>query len=342
MAETGQKSEDQKDESQISADAPGSAEEELEPIEELPSELDEDELNSYLAKHDPEFTQSVAEIGLDKSLFVNDLILSSEEQELAEEVFRWQNSKGLRGKIYLVLPFMPRVFLWLRKTKFKIFLGIRSQWVKLKNFGYFLTTAGKDLLVLKVKAGVHAVKNSVDIRVDNYRKLSVLHKAYVFLIVAGMVVTGAFVYRSLTTGIIPAEDQLFIPSMESLASEVYEYDPETETEPLYDNLRATQNFFLLPKIVVNLRREPGSKKVPMAAFELFLEGGAPEVIVEVKDREAAIKDLVQRVIEDYTFETLDTTDGKLELCKSIQKAVSAALTTGSIKKVLIKTIVLKP
>lgn len=80
----------------------------------------------------------------------------------------------------------------------------------------------------------------------------------------------------------------------------------------------------------------------MAAFEFYIEGYAPEAIIEFKDREVEFRDLVQRSIEEFTFDQLESGEGKRELCLRLQKVINSKLSTAQLKKVFIKTAIIKP
>lgn len=51
------------------------------------------------------------------------------------------------------------------------------------------------------------------------------------------VFTALFVYRVSTKGIVLQGEELFITSLETVADKVYDYDPVTESEPFYENLK---------------------------------------------------------------------------------------------------------
>jgi hypothetical protein len=310
--------------------------------EEVPREFTEEDINSLLETEAPELTKALTEIGGDKSLSLNEIFISDEEHELSEEIQLWQNSHGIRSRLVKVLPFLPRISLRIKKLKFRAFQFLRGIWVRLKNFGYYLATNGRTKAVVLVKNILHGIQEALAQKVTSFKALSGIRKLFaVGIFVAGFG-TALFIYRSLTHGVIPEAMELFIPSLEAIASETYEFDPEIEVEPFYDNLRATQNLLLMPKLVVNLKRPTSGTANPMGAFEFFIEGVVPEVIVEVKDREAAVKDAMQRAAEEFSFESLETGEGKRALCERLRREINLLLTTGSVKRVLIKTIVLKP
>lgn len=311
-------------------------------LQEFPAELDEAGLEQFLQQEAREFSDALQEIQNDKSLEAREIALSDEEQELADEINKWEASKGLPRILVRVLPFLPRLKIKIRKLHFQLMAWMRGLWVRFKNFCYFLATDGRHQIVAALKnsiAAAAAVFKSAGKRFSTYSKVMKFFAICILFFAGG---TCFFIYRSLTKGVFPETQKLFIASMADVADEAFEYEPGAEMEYFYDNLRTTQNLLLLPRVVVNIKPSASSGVNPMAAFEFFIEGLIPEVIVEVKDREAAIKDLVQRTIEDFTFDVLDTPEGKRELCEKLVKEINRFLTTGTIQKVLIKTVVIKP
>lgn len=323
------------------AAAPESAQHE-ELIEDYPTELDELGLDLFLEKEHPDFTKGLQTIGADKTLVAQDILLSDSEQQIADEIELWKHGSKVKRITVLVLPFMPRLSLAFKKLKFKFFLYARGLFVRFKNFSYYLATDGRATLVKSIKERVGKIGKSVKDQGSFFKKLTLKQKLAGLGLLLFAFATSAFIFQSYKHGFIHGEEELFISSLSSVASESYDYDPETEVEPFYDNLRTSQNLFLLPKMVVNLRRGLQSARNPMVALELFVEGMAPEVIIEMKDREAMLRDALQREIENFSFEQLDSADGKNELRDKIKSKINTLLTRGTVRKVLIKTIILKP
>ncbi len=305
-------------------------------------QLSDAELDETLGEADPEFLKSVTEIGKDKDLSLAQIIITDAEQALNDERDRWENSNRIGKALFHAFPGIARFSLAIKKVQFKIFSLLRSLWVRVKNFLYFLATDGKNKVVGGLKGGLKAITGAIGSVLGAFKNLSVKLKLAFLAILVGAVATGWFIYRSYTHGFLHPEDELFIPTMERYATQVFEYDPETETEPFYENLRASGNILLMPKMVVNLKPSGKSGPNPMGAFEFFLEGMAPEVTIEVKDREVEIRDLMQRVAEEFTFDQVDSPDGKRAVCDKLKKEINAVITTGKIKRVWIKTVIVKP
>ncbi|PIS10251.1 MAG: hypothetical protein COT73_10240 [Bdellovibrio sp. CG10_big_fil_rev_8_21_14_0_10_47_8] len=271
-----------------------------------------EELDQLLTEDDPSFLQSMQGISQDKNLTMPEIVIPPEEESR------------------------------LKRIKFRGRMILRAIWIWSKNFAYFMATEGKAKTLGRMKAWIAGKLDDFSEARRNFRYLSIkLKLAFlgILILVAG---TGFFIYRSWTHGVLKSQDQLFIHSLENVAGKVFEYDPETELEPFYENLRVSGNTYLLPKMVVNLRRSAQSGRNPMGAFEFYVEGMIPEVVVEVKDREVEIRDLMQRVLEELTFDQVASVDGKKLMAEKLKKELNAVLTTGKIKQVWIKTLIVKP
>lgn len=305
-------------------------------------ELSDSALDEALGEEDPDFLKSVTEIGADTSLSMSQIVITDEEQALNDERDAWQNSGRIGKAIFRVFPGIARISVTVKKWQFLVFSFLRARWVGIKNFLYFLATDGKNKVLGAVKTRVHSGKEAAGESLRNFKYLSWKQKLGFFGILVLIGATGFFIHRSVTRGVVSTHSELFIPTMERLATEVSEYNPETETEPFYENLRVTGNILLIPKMVVNLKKSSQSGENPMGAFEFFLEGIAPEVPLEIKDREVEIRDLMQRVAEEFTFDQVDSPEGKRLLCDRLKREINAVLSTGKIKKVWIKTVIVKP
>jgi len=307
-----------------------------------PTELDEIGLDLFLEKEHPDFTKGLQTIGADKSLVAQDILLSDWEQQISDEIEAWKHGNKLQRIAVRILPFAPRLSLIFKKLRFRFFLYARGLMVRFKNFCYYLATDGRASVGKAIKSRLSAVGHALSQKLTDFKGLPIKKKLTGILLMLASILTAAFIYQSYKHGFIHGEEELFIPSLAAVAEQNYDFDPETDVEPFYDNLRSTQNLFLFPKMVVNLHRGPQSGANPMVALELFVEGMAPEVIIEMKDREAMIRDAVQRVIEAFSFEQLDTSEGKNNLREKIKGKINTLLIRGTVRRVLIKTIILKP
>jgi flagellar basal body-associated protein FliL len=310
----------------------------------LDETLDLEGIDKILEEEDPEFAKALGDISKDKSLSIVEISLTDQESALAEEKERWANSQGIRKLIYKLFPLAPRFSLLFKKLKFRLFALARSLFIRLKNFGYFLATEGKKKALEKVKAGGKAAKDSIGSGVKSFSRFSLKLKFFLLAIIMFAGGAGFILFKALTGHLVPEPKDLFLVSIEEVADKVETFDPSKfeDVEPFYDNLRAAANLILLPKMVVNLKPTPGVHPNPMAAFEFFVEGMAPEVIVTIKMNESFLRDFIQRILETYTFPELDGDEGKRALCERIRSELNRQIEGAAVKRVYIKTAVLKP
>lgn len=80
----------------------------------------------------------------------------------------------------------------------------------------------------------------------------------------------------------------------------------------------------------------------MAAFEILVEGLNPDVVIEVKDRESFFRDMVQRTTEEFTFDEMQTPEGKRQFIQTLLHEFNKRLTTGELRNVRLRTFILKP
>lgn len=139
-----------------------------------------------------------------------------------------------------------------------------------------------------------------------------------------------------------AQTKLFLTSYADLGLQAHDYDMLEQVEPYYDNVRFSKNVMSLVKMTANLRPSDNSSNNPMISFEIVIHGVSNDPIVEIKDREAEFRDLILRVTEDFSYDDLETANGKQQLSEAILAKINANLTDGQIRKVYYKNIVLKP
>lgn len=137
-------------------------------------------------------------------------------------------------------------------------------------------------------------------------------------------------------------DQLFITSYANFGNEVHEFDTNEDNEAFYDNPRFTKNLISISRMIVNIKPSESSGSNPMLAIEVNAEGISPEATIELKDREAEFKDILIRQAEEFTYDELITTIGKQNICDQFRLVINANLTKGQIRKVFLKSFIIKP
>jgi flagellar basal body-associated protein FliL len=175
-----------------------------------------------------------------------------------------------------------------------------------------------------------------------FAKYSLANKLGFVGFIFALIFSGIFFYKFGTQGLFSKEEDMFIGSLEDWSQGKQEYDPKTEMESFYESTRTAQNIFLINKLSVNIKPSANSGSNPMAAFEFLVEGAGNDVVVELKAREAEMLDLFSRTIEEMTYDQLSTPEGKRGLCDRLRKEVNSVLSAGFVRKVFLKTVILKP
>ena len=137
-------------------------------------------------------------------------------------------------------------------------------------------------------------------------------------------------------------ENLFLNSLAELGSDLTDFNPNSEVESFYDNLRFAKNLVSISPMHVNLKASENSGSNPMLAIEITAEGLSVDAIIEIKDREAEFKDMLLRLTEEKNYDELVEAQGKLALCEQYRDLLNAYLTRGQVRKVLLKSFVIKP
>lgn len=302
--------------------------------EDQEGDLSLEQLDSMILSEAPDFADELKEVKSLPSDGSIDLDVVDLGQTFPEKENPWQHPIGLRKFLVMILPFLPK--LWELQYSFISSLHLRRARLR----AFLLELGPRTVQGLK-SGGKASVEISKE-KIQSFKGLTwPLKIVAVSLILLGLF-TAVFVYRSVTRGVLPGDEEFLIASLEEWAVQTYKYDPETEMDSFYDSPRTIQNIMALPKMIVNLRPSRGSGPNPMAAMEFFLEGLSPEAIVEVKDRETEIRDLFQRTLEELNYSDLDSAEGKQQLTEKLRQTLNMNLTKGKIRRVFIKELVLKP
>ena len=303
-------------------------------------ELSDESLDSIIKEADPEFVRELAGIAKER-LSAVDIELRESDRLLFDERQLWQ--KGPRWKRILgrLLPFIPRLNL-LKKQLWKLLNSTISKMI------LFLRSGVRGMLIKSkdgLKSFVVSFRTGLAARLKNvgasWEKLSRLRKFILVGLILATVGTGALVAALIQGKLKFEEAGLFLTSFDQVGEKIL-VAPTEKFEPFYDNLRVGSNLLQLPKMIVNLKPSKSSGPNPMGAFEFFIEGMTKEAIIELKDREIEVRDRLMRKIEEFSFDQVDTAIGKQNLSAGIQKELNAMLTSGRVKKVLIKTAIVKP
>lgn len=305
-------------------------------VEEL-TELSLEELDQVLGKEDPDFVASLGEVA--KGPFDSEFLDDSQFKYTFEiEKKAWAQKKGAAAKVY---KFFPLIVLF----SYLFFVGrdfSRSKFQYLKIKGIIFVKEVIPQAKKKSKQFLVNGKGFLSGIQSDFQKRSRSGKIIFISLILGSMVGGVLSVRILMSGFFPPAQPLFLTSLNPYATEVLSFDPATEIESFYDSTRALQNVFALNRIIVNIKTSSQSGENPMAAFEFIVEGSSTDAVIEVKDREAEIRDRFQRVIEEMTFDHLASSEGKKALTDTLRRSTNQILSRGKLRRVFIKTAIVKP
>lgn len=287
-----------------------------------PALLTEADLDKEIESADPEFAKSLNTIEIDAADLALDLI-DLDHTELINE-----NPRTFKEKLKLARQRIRQMFL-------ATYARLHAKLVL-----FLSETVPHFFRVLKERLG--KVLGSIKDLFASFGKLEKKKKLMVVLAVVLTIGTGVYIKIAVRKNLFAGESQLFIASLEPLADKVFYIEGESQFESFYESIRIAQNIVTTPKLIVNIRPSSQSGENPMAAADLYIEGLGPEVVVEIKDREVEFKDIMQRAIEDMTYDQLETVDGKKLLLEKVRQDLNRNLTQGKIKRVMFKTFIMKP
>tara|TARA_B100000749_G_scaffold28537_1_gene20060 strand:- start:54537 stop:55562 length:1026 start_codon:yes stop_codon:yes gene_type:complete len=178
-------------------------------------------------------------------------------------------------------------------------------------------------------------------QVKNFLKLPLKVKIMAFISVVLFAVTALFAYKTGQGIWLPILKDKPLVSFYGQAQYQGSINPKGELVPYHTAFPQPEYTLLLKHMVISLKRDRFDS-TPMAAFEFFLNLDSEDTAVEVKDREPQMLDAIQRVVENYTYNELNSYDGLKAMKKSIVKELNTMLNYGIVRDIYIKTKVLKP
>jgi len=302
-------------------------------------EISLDEIDKILKEDDPEFASSLGEIqsvGVEGEIEIESSVMEDGGFSEEVEVPRFQS----------LLSRLPGDGKWKER-----FLQLLSQlslhWGSLRTS---IKSRLTDLMLVSrnlpkeiygyLKSVLIIVAGRIQSRIRAFLGLSAYQKLMTFslaILVLGML----FIFKlNLSGNWIPQVSEPPITNWADVADAEFEFDRSKDTEPFLRAFPQEEHAFLFPKMIVNLKRTSGRN--PMGAFEFYVIFDSQDAAVEAQMRKRELHDLLQRTVEEQTYEELDSNLGKLRLKDVVKRALNEVMTQGWAKEVLIKTFVLKP
>lgn len=293
-----------------------------------------DDLDKVIDQMDPGFTDSLEGIkkeGVGDTAAIEALQVDSQVDVGTDDD---SEKKNLRKRIFafLMTPFV-RIKGWFRLRW--IAFANRCRLFKDQSIQFFKHEFPERLRFYKSRL-IAGIKWCGD-QIKRFMKLTKIQKIGSIVAVALIAGSGYFFFQSIKGQWLPAWRNPIMASFEKHAEFVRKTGPDDYTE-FFQAFPEIEIPFLLSKIIVNLTPSPGSAN-PMGAFEFFLGLDAKETAIEVKDREKEVLDLVQRTVEEFTYDEVMSPVGQTRMKARIRDAINAILNQGNVTKVYINTMV---
>ncbi|MES2962886.1 MAG: flagellar basal body-associated FliL family protein [Bdellovibrionota bacterium] len=296
-----------------------------------PKNDDGGDLDRLLADADPEFAAQMKDIS---DLTADGVAIDADIESVVERERKEAATKGFK-KIVLLLVKRPMRRLSLLGTQVVGF----GKWVK--EFGLPAAITGLKSGLVSLKNGIAKFVGVLKAGIGWFKAQPRKSKALMFgaLLLGGVAI--AVARFTLTEGIFPNFDVAYLTTFETVADAKYTIEKDEPWTDLNDPLLHPEHVVLIERIISNLRSTgPGSN--PMALIDLYVESANQDVAIELKNREAEARDAIGTTLLQMTYEELGTEAGKIKLKVFLRKNLNEVLSTGRVRRVYFKSIIVKP
>jgi flagellar basal body-associated protein FliL len=272
-------------------------------------------------------TMPGSDVALDVVLDVDiDQILRNERVE--------QAAKG-RKRLRLLFIVRP----WRKMIKILSSVKEVGPWIKLSGLPWIKMSALATLTTFK--KGLSWSTGRLKAGATVFSKQSKQSKVLVFAVGALALAAGAMIRVAVHGSFLPTLERNFVYSFAPIADHSFTFGNDEKWQDLNDPLLHPEHIVLLERLIVNLR-SPGDGSNPMALLDLYIETGSQETAIELKERDSEVRDLVLRTMEQMGYDELVTDAGKNKLKVFLRKNLNELMSSGRIRRIFFKSIVLKP
>lgn len=303
-----------------------------------------EDIDAFLTTQDPQFSEFVGKLSAEKlgspgeQETLETLVIDESSLEGADD---WVDpaEKAFALKRPRLYPWVKFYFDWRRRwQRWKIRLRQRVNRSLLRIYEF--VTEDTRLFASALKRFALRVLAACGRLLSSFLSLTLLQK---FCLILAILFFGASFYlvkKTYEGGWLPTFKSGPMTNLLEYADQKETFDPD-QLEPFLAGESIPEFVVQIGTIKANLRRMTESE-TPMALFEFYLEGDSQEAAVEIKRRENEFRDLIQRGIEGFTYDEIESVRGKSKLKYKIQQALTARLNNGYVKEVYIKNVVIKP
>lgn len=289
------------------------------------------EVDKLLEVEDPEFASQMKEIS---DLKADDVSIDTDIESVVERERKEAATKGFK-KIVLLFVKRPVRRLSLLGTQI---VGL-VKWVK--EFGVPAAVSGAKTGMQKAKGLAVSAGDRVKVGIGWFKALPRKSKALLLVAIVLGVAALAVVRLTLTRGLFPDMDVDYLTSFEAVADAKFVIEKDDKWTDLNDPLLHPEHVVLIERVISNLKA-PGDGSNPMAMIDLYVESASQDVAVEIKNREGEARDVIGTTLLQMTYEELNTEAGKTKLKVFLRKNLNEVLSTGRVRRVYFKSIIVKP
>ncbi len=313
-------------------------------------EISLENIDEILQQEDPGFVESLGEIkeagenvedveleslevDVDSSIKDDDDDKESRLEKIIQQLLKkYPKLKVLNTLLEKFKKFIrQRLLIWRGRLKLCFFNGIEHIKTWPDRFKKLLSDLKKLLGALNAQLK------------EGFSRRTRLEKSLVLVLIFGSgVVLGLTLLNLKNSRWAPFVKSPMLTSFSEIADVEWTYKATTGTLPFLMAFPQTKHNYLFPKVVVNLKAKSGESSFQMGAFEFFVEVDSKDTAIEVKSREVELHDLIQRVVETFSYESLQSERGKERLKEEIKKSLNQKIVQGWVKGVYIKFMITKP
>lgn len=139
--------------------------------------------------------------------------------------------------------------------------------------------------------------------------------------------------------ILPTFELPYLVSMDEVSKDVRTYPTDGVQVPLFDEFRSKAFTIALPKAMINLKTDGGSPSY--GQFEFFINIRDKELAAAIKSKQSEMIDIMQRVLEEVTWDQLQSPTGKERVKKVIRHRLNEFLQGNIVLGVYYRSVILQ-
>ena len=309
-------------------------------------EISLENIDEILAQEAPEFAGEMDELAASADDFVPPLEGDSDGVDVELPLDKSFKKKGKKlfekFKKNLVFKLVVKVVTGIRNFIWKRILIIKLNAVNLYKASIRGAKATPTTVLEYIKFQNSKIKKAKKSLWWQYSQKTKHEKLLMASFVFGSVAAIMLLYYTIQVRWADFVKPVLITSVEEVSDQGWKYNVHSGTTPFLTAFPQPRHSYLFRKVVVNIKKRVASLREAMGAFQFYVEVDSKDAAVELKSRETHFHDMIQRTVENFSFEALQTEKGKDRLKEKIRDELNRELAQGWVKGVYIKSMTTKP